>query len=96
MIQNSSSDDNKKSNDFQPYFTAQKKKHFIDDRIVAALDALKLSDYQAVHIISAVALSLGHNLSDLVISRSTIQRAREENRKDTAAAVKFNFQVGMN
>lgn len=54
---------------------------------------LGLSDYQAVHIISAVAISLGHELSRLVVSRSSIRRARIKHRTKTATTIKAHFQV---
>lgn len=59
----------------------EKKVHFIDDRLVAALDACKISDPQAMHIVTSVAVALGHDPKDLVLSRSTIQRCRSEYRK---------------
>lgn len=35
---------------------------FIGNLIVAALDALRFSDYQVLHFITAVATSLGHDI----------------------------------
>lgn len=76
------------------YLDSEKtKRKFIDNRIVAALDALKLSDYQAMHIIAAVAISLGHDLSELVLSRASIQRARQKYRKASATKIRSDFQV---
>ena len=40
--------------------------------VVAALDAAKLSDRQAVHILMACADAIGVNLSSAVLSRSSI------------------------
>lgn len=71
------------------------KLNFINERVVAALDAAKLSDYKAIHIISAVAEALGHSLNDLVISRSTIYNIRKYMRKQTAAKIKNDFKVGI-
>lgn len=88
------SEDKSKSEDkFEPYYMKKPKKRFIDQRLVAALDARSISDNDAVHIISAVAQALGHSLSDLVISRSTIKRIRNDNRFKTSVAVKANFEV---
>lgn len=66
----------------------------IDKRVAAALDASNVSDYGAMRIISAVAQSFGYKISDLVLSRSTIRRARIKYRKETATEVKQNFKVG--
>lgn len=52
----------------------KKKIDFIDERVVAALDACGISDPKAMHIISAVAIALGFDLNDLIISRSTLSR----------------------
>lgn len=38
----------------------KRKDDFINERIVAALDAAKVSDYRVMHIISAIAEGLGH------------------------------------
>lgn len=60
---------------------------------MSTLDAMGISDRQAVRIISAVVQALGFKLIDLVISRSTIQRLRIVNRESTAQIVKENFEV---
>lgn len=70
-----------------------KKKHFIDGDLVTKLDALGLSDYQAVRVISAVAQALGFSIDDLVLSRSTIRRVRKENREKVAKQIKETFTV---
>lgn len=71
----------------------KKKINFINERIVAALDAAKVTDYKAIHIITAIAEALGHNINDLNISRSTISRYRKKNRESTSNRVKENFTV---
>lgn len=71
----------------------KKKIDFIDERVVAALDACGISDPKAMHIISAVAIALGFDLNDLIISRSTLSRHRKKERKDLAAKIKDNFKV---
>lgn len=69
------------------------KKRFIDGQLVTKLDALGLSSYQSVRVISEVAQALGHLLDDLVVSRRTIERVRSENRKKIAAKIKSDFSV---
>lgn len=68
---------------------------FIDRDLVAKLDELGLSDYQAAQAIMIVAQALGHPLGDTVISRSTIQRYRTENRHKIAEEIKENFSVSV-
>lgn len=61
--------------------------------MVSTLDAVAISDRQAVRIISAVVQALGFKLKDLVISRSTIQRIRTKNREKQAKIIKETFKV---
>lgn len=70
-----------------------KKKDFINERIVAALDVAKVSDYKSLHIIASVAEALGHSLNDLVVSRTTLNRIRKQIRKKTALKIKQNLEV---
>jgi len=49
---------------------------FLTPRLALALDKAQVSDPHAVHILAATAEALGHNVSNLVLSRSTIHRFR--------------------
>lgn len=71
----------------------KKKIDFINERIVAALDAAKISDYKAMHLLAAVIESLGLKLDDFVLSRCTLNRFRKKNRITTANDIKANFKV---
>lgn len=66
---------------------------FINSRLVFALDRCKITDRSAVHVIVAVAESLGFCVNDLVINRTTIQRFRESNRSEIAKEVKDKFKA---
>ncbi|CAH0546982.1 unnamed protein product [Brassicogethes aeneus] len=44
---------------------------FINNRIVSPLDRCKISDRNAVHLLIAVAEALGHDVSNLIINRSS-------------------------
>lgn len=66
---------------------------FLNERIVSCLDYNRISDRRAVHLLAATAEGLGHDVSNLVLSRTTIQRIRTENRKKIADFVKENFHV---
>lgn len=69
------------------------KQHFINGTLVTKLDAMGLTDRQSVRVISEVAQALGHSLNDLVISRSTIQKARKKNREENATKIKDALTV---
>lgn len=71
----------------------KRKIDFINERIVAAFDAAKVSDYRAMHIISAIVDALGHDINNLNVSRSTLNAHRKKNRKATAKRIKQNFSV---
>ena len=52
------------------------------------LEWIKQSDRTAVHLLAATFHSLGHDVSDMTLSRSTVQLVRAEIRKKTAHEVK--------
>lgn len=56
------------------------RRQFITSRLASALDNAKLSDGMATHILVAAAEALGHRVEELVLNRSSIRRARQENR----------------
>lgn len=66
--------------------------HFIDARIVAALDRSKVSSPNGVHILTAVAAALGHRIQDLVINCRSIDRCREKYREEIARLIQDDFQ----
>jgi len=59
--------------------------------VTAALDRTKVTDRQAVHLLAATAHSLGHDVGDLTVNRSSIQRARSKHRAQAACEVKQRF-----
>lgn len=71
--------------------TKKGKQNFITQRIVAALDSAKVSDRNAVHILTAVAVALGHDVKELILNRSTIRRVRQKMRREEYEKVKENF-----
>lgn len=68
------------------------RKNFITPKLVATLDRCKLSTRDAVYIIDATAEALGHNTTDLVINKTSINRVRRTNRKEHAEAIKLAFK----
>lgn len=73
--------------------TKQNKIKFINSRLVSALDSCEISDRRAVHLLIATADALGHDVANLVISRSTIRRVRKENREQIAQRTKEDISV---
>ncbi|GBM75703.1 hypothetical protein AVEN_36100-1 [Araneus ventricosus] len=66
------------------------RKCFLTLKIMAVLDRFHISQRSAVFILEAVAESLGHNIDELAINRTTIQRHREDFRKTKATRIKEN------
>lgn len=69
---------------------------FITPRLVLALDNAKVSNGMAIHILTAAAEALGHNVADLIINRSTLHRIRQEIRKETSEKNKNDFIGNVN
>lgn len=67
------------------------RKDFFTSRLAAALDNAKVSDGMATHILIAAAEALGHRVEELVINRSSIHRARQENRFKESSEISTAF-----
>jgi hypothetical protein len=78
-----------------PFSKLRKLKDVITPELAAALDRAKVSDRMAMHIISATAVSLGHDVSELVLSVASIKRAREKYRAVLANNTKIEFLADM-
>jgi len=68
-------------------------KNVITPLLAAALDRTKLSDRKATFVIAATVQSLGHNLDELNVSRSSIRRARASTRTQHFRNLKQQFQT---
>ena len=55
------------------------------------MDKCRLSDRNAIHVISSVADALGHDLKNLVINRTSLQRLRTKLREEKAVYIKNAF-----
>lgn len=87
-------DNDKMDADYKKYYKREKKKvEFITGHVVATIDAVGLSDTPAARILTSVAQALGHDLQDLNVSRTTIQRRRAENRKLIAETIIKGYKV---
>lgn len=64
------------------------KKSLFSTHVVSALDRNKVSDRAALRLMAPIAAALGHDPSELPLSRSTIQRERKEARKTIFQTIK--------
>lgn len=64
----------------------------ITPEFVAAFDRTKLSDRDAVHVVTSVVQALDIDPTPFYISRTTIQRCRKQLRKAGAEKLKANFK----
>lgn len=67
------------------------RKEIISADLAVTLDRTNVSDRAAMFIISSTAKSLGNNIQDLALNRSTIRRSRQQHRKQLAAEILQNF-----
>jgi hypothetical protein len=65
--------------------------NIIRPAVASALDRTKVSDRNATFIVAAVAKSLGHDPSELVLNKESVRNARRQNRTSTARMVKESF-----
>ena len=59
-------------------------KELLSKAVMSALDRTKVSDRNAVYLLASTAHSLGHDVNDLPLSRSTLRRSRSETRREIA------------
>lgn len=64
---------------------------FIDERIIAALDKCKISSRLAVHLLTAVAAALGHQIDKLIVNRKSIEDRRKKYRETLSKKMKADF-----
>lgn len=64
----------------------------MSSKVVTVLDKCKVSDRDAVHLISAVVEALGFDPASIISSRSSIRRARQNLRLEKAEKVKLYFK----
>lgn len=69
------------------------RKEFYTPRLLAVLEKCKDTERNAVHILSATAIALGHSLDSLILSRSSLVKYRKMNRKKIAEERQKNYHV---
>lgn len=70
-----------------------RKRHLMNERLVSALDANRISDRAEIHVITAVLKALDLSIDEFVLSRDTIRTARKEVRRKIASTKKKNLKV---
>nr|XP_012144553.1 PREDICTED: LOW QUALITY PROTEIN: uncharacterized protein LOC105662954 [Megachile rotundata] len=71
------------------------KTQVITEKLVAVLDNCKISDRDAVRVIMATAEALNHDLNELVINRSSIQRCRHRLRAERTIKLREAFEQNL-
>lgn len=66
--------------------------NILTSHVTSALGRNKISDRQAVRLIIPIAAALGHDVSTLSLSRSTIGRVRKTARKEFAVESKLTYE----
>jgi hypothetical protein len=71
--------------------TTVRSTNIINPAVAAALDRIMVSDRNATFIVAAVAKSIRHEPSELVLNKESVRNARRQNRTSTACMVKESF-----
>lgn len=73
--------------------SSSSKQAILTKDVTGALDRSQVTDRNAMHLIAATAHALGHNVDEMTLSRSSIRRARIENRMQCANDIKSRFNA---
>lgn len=68
-------------------------KNIVTPQLTSALDRAKVTDRQAVHVVAATVSSLGNNIDNFTLSRSSIRRSRINHRQTIAIENKTKFYL---
>lgn len=71
------------------------RKTVISPDLAASLDRSRISDRAAMSVVGETARSLGHEVDNLALNRSTIRRLRQKHRQQRAIQIKEEFKVGV-
>lgn len=74
-----------------PSTTKKARKSIISPELAATMDRAKLSDRKATFMLAATARSLGNDIRDFTINRSSVRRARRSLRQDISTHLKDKF-----
>ncbi len=73
----------------------RRRKTVISADLAASLDRNRLSDRTAMNVIGETARSLGHEVGDLALNRSSIRRLRQKHRQQRAIQIREEFKPGV-
>ena len=76
------------------YYESQNVRGSIDvmtEKVVSVLDTCQISYRKSVHLISAIAESLGHNNDELILNKSSFHEKRKKIREEMAKKIKILF-----
>jgi hypothetical protein len=71
----------------------QKRMDVVTPSLSSALDRSKMTDRKAMMVVTATAQSLGHDVNELALSRSSIRRLRQKHRANKAQDLKAELRV---
>ncbi|KAL4141736.1 hypothetical protein QTP88_004317 [Uroleucon formosanum] len=74
-------------------FQSRGKKNFITPKLAIALDRCKISNRDAVHILTATVEAFGIHVNDLILNRTSINRIRQRLRKDRTDQLRKEFNT---
>jgi len=91
----SESSDLESHEDITPVNTPSRKcvkgKIILSPELACALDRTKVSDRNATFVLAAAAQSFGHNISDIVLSKDSVGRARRGYRESISKEIRASF-----
>lgn len=65
--------------------------NIVTSRVASALDRTKVSDRNAMYVLSTTVQSLGHNIQNFTLNRESIRQARREYREKIANEIRTSF-----
>jgi hypothetical protein len=74
-----------------PSINKRSRRNLMTSRVTAVLYKCKVSDQDAIYIITTILEALSLNINDFVLSRSSVKKAREVLRKEGATSIKSKF-----
>lgn len=80
-----------KQNNSTELISTLKTSSIVTTEVASALDRTKVSDRNAMYVLSATVQSLGYNVQDFTLNRESIRQARRKNRQKIANELKASF-----
>jgi len=90
--QSTSDSDEEVKYNILPKCSRKRPRNIINRAIASALDRTKVSDRNAIYILTAVAETICLNISEIALNKETIRRIRRTHRENTAKEIRQDFQ----